>query len=87
VGYWENNPEIPQRNNILNNIFYNVDKLVKGKSAFLVFKENLQTTTNPGFIDKNNPLKGFNGVNTKKNAPFFKGIPTSKIGCNLPKIE
>ena len=87
IGYWKNHPEIPQRNMIKNNLFFKVDKLIKGESAFLILKENLQTKSNPGLVDEKDPIKGWKDYNIKKTAPFFTGIPTSKIGCDLPILK
>ena len=72
---------------IKNNLFFKVDKLIKGESAFLILKENLQTKSNPGLVDEKDPIKGWKDYNIKKTAPFFTGIPTSKIGCDLPILK
>lgn len=85
--YWINNPEIPKRNVIKNNIFYNIDKLIKGDNKFLIWEKNYECTSNPGFINTTSPLQGFNAENLKRQNPFFIPIPTKNIGCKLLKIE
>ena len=85
--YWLTDPAIPKRNVIKNNIFYNVENLVKGKSEFLEYDNNLITDLNPCFVDITNPLKGFDDVLLKKNMPEFIAIPVDKIGCNLKLLH
>lgn len=85
--YWENNPALPKRNIITNNIFYNVDHLVKGNPAFLVLKDNFETKNNPGFKDIESPMKGLNYKSIRNNLPNFTPIPFEEIGCSLPIIQ
>ena len=85
--YWNNNPALPQRNLIINNIFYNVNNLIKGNTSFLVLKDNYETKNNPGFKDIDSPIKGLNYKSIKNNLPNFTPIPLEKIGCNLPVIK
>ena len=85
--YWENNPALPKRNIITNNIFYNVNHLVKGNPAFLVLKDNFETKNNPGFKDIKSPMKGLNYKSVRNNLPNFTPIPFEEIGCSLPIIQ
>jgi len=87
LDYWENNPEIPKRNIIENNIFYNVNNLIKGNSIFLIFRNNYICNSNPGFQDIRYPLLGYNNSSVLKHLPSFISIPTEIIGCNLPVID
>lgn len=87
VNYWNENPAKPKRNVITRNLFYKVGTVLSGRTEWGEFWNNWSTTTeDPGFVDVNNPLKGF-----KPNAliferiPEFKDIPYDKIGCSLPK--
>ena len=55
-----------------------------GKTEWLELYNNWATNDNPGFVDEENPLKGF-----VKNAPVFERIrgfepiAFDKIGCRL----
>ena len=85
--YWDNNPALPKRNLIINNVFLNVNKLIKGNPSFLVFKDNYETNNNPEFKDIDSLKKGLNYKTIRNNLPNFTPIPLEKIGCSLPVIQ
>ena len=77
---------IPHNNIVNGNLFYKVDNMVDGKSCWLELYNNWSTTDDPGFVDSEQPLKGF-----VKDAPIyryikdFEKIPFQEIGCKLPQ--
>ena len=84
VNYWEENPSYPHGNLIEGNLFYRIKNLVNGQTQWGEFRNNWSTNNDPGFIDPENPLKGF-----KEDAPVYRYIqgfpqlPFDKIGCTL----
>ncbi|MEG1664670.1 MAG: right-handed parallel beta-helix repeat-containing protein [Mucinivorans sp.] len=84
VNYLIENPAQPKRNIFEGNLFYKVNKVLDGQSSWGEWWNNWATNTDPGFVDENQPLKGF-----RSDAPIFKyiegfpEIPFSKIGCDL----
>lgn len=85
VKYFDDNPAYPKRNRFERNLFYKIENVIHGKSQWGEFWNNWTTNDDPGFVDAENPLKGF-----KKDAPVFEkikgfeNIPFEKIGCTLP---
>jgi len=83
VNYWNSHPAYPQGNIIEGNLFYKIKNVIDGQTEWLELYNNWSTNTDPGFIDPNNPLKGF-----KEDALLFQRItdfpriPFEKIGCN-----
>ncbi|MNF84919.1 hypothetical protein D3C84_673000 [compost metagenome] len=84
VNYWEEGATKPMRNVIDGNLFVNIGNVLDGKSSWGEFYNNWMTNEDVGFVDKNDPLKGF-----KDNAEVFNKIegfpklPFDKIGCTL----
>lgn len=84
VDYWNNDPANPKRNLIEGNLFYKINNLVSGQTRWAEFRNNWTTQTDPGFVDPNDPLKGF-----RPDAPLFEyikdfpAIPFDQIGCTL----
>lgn len=82
--YWKGDASKPHGNVIEGNLFYKIGNLVDGKTEWLELYNNWATNDNPGFVDEENPLKGF-----VKNAPVFERIrgfepiAFDKIGCRL----
>lgn len=82
--YWTENPAYPHGNVIEGNLFYRIKNIVNGQTQWGEFWNNWSTNNDPGFIDPENPLKGF-----KKDAPVYKHIqgfpqlPFDQIGCTL----
>lgn len=86
VNYLENDPRTPQGNCIKKNLFYKVGKVTDAKGLYADWYENYITSTNPGFVDETQPLKGF--VPQAPIYQYIKGftpIPFNKIGCHLEK--
>lgn len=85
VNYWDEDPSYPKRNVINGNLFYKIGNVLNGQSQWGEFYGNWATNEDPGFVDCEDPLKGF-----KPNAmlferiPGFQQIPFDKIGCTLP---
>lgn len=85
ANYWEADPSYPRNNLIEGNLFYKIGNLMSGRTEWGEFSNNWITRTDPGFVDANDPLKGF-----KPDAPIYKMIkefphlPFEKIGCTLP---
>lgn len=86
--YWESDPSYPQGNLIEGNLFYQIGNVVAGRTEWLEMNNNWVTSTNPGWVDPSNPLKGF-----EADAPVYRMIkdfpllPFSKIGTTLPLLE
>ena len=93
ASYYEGDPAEPQRNEFVRNALYNVrwafEKVVwsdhfynddiSGKANFIsTLRDNWKTTTNPGFIDPNDPLKGYS-----EHPPVLDAIP----GFVLPPVD
>lgn len=82
--YWDTDASFPHDNLIEGNLFYRIDRMVDGQTQWAEFRSNWSTLQDPGFVDPENPLKGF-----KPDAPIFKFIPGfpqlpfDKIGCTL----
>lgn len=82
--YWDTDASYPHDNLIEGNLFYRIDNIVHGQTQWAEFRNNWATNNDPGFVDPENPLKGF-----RKDAPVFKYIsgfpelPFDKIGCTL----
>lgn len=82
--YWTENPAYPHGNVIEGNLFYRIKNIVNGQTQWGEFWNNWSTNNDPGFIDPEDPLKGF-----KKDAPVYKHIqgfpqlPFDQIGCTL----
>lgn len=92
ASYYEGDPAEPQRNEFIRNALYNVrwafEKVIwsdhfynddiSGKANFIsTLRDNWKTTTNPGFIDPNDPLKGYS-----EHPPVLDAIP----GFVLPPV-
>lgn len=88
VNYWNEDPSMPKRNLIERNLFYNIDTVMRCNAKWGEWLNNWTTTQDPGFIDLENPLRGF-----KADAPILKirpdaaKIPFRNIGSTLPIIE
>lgn len=85
TAYWEENPAYPKRNLFEGNLFYRIGNLLSGRTEWAEFVNNWTTASDPGFIDPDEPLKGF-----RADAPVFTRIkdfptiPFDEIGCTLP---
>lgn len=84
--YWESDASYPKGNVVEGNLFYKIGNVVCGRTEWLDLHNNWTTASDPGFIDTNNPLRGF-----KPDAKVFQYIkdfpqlPFEEIGCNLPE--
>lgn len=84
VHYWDKDASYPSGNVIEGNLFYKIGNVVNGRTEWGEFRNNWVTNTNPGFIDEQNPLKGF-----KADAAVFQyikdfpNLPFEQIGCDL----
>ncbi|MDR6844684.1 right-handed parallel beta-helix repeat-containing protein [Flavobacterium granuli] len=84
VNYWEEGAMKPMRNVFDGNLFVNIENVLDGKSSWGEFYNNWMTNDDAGFVDKNNPMKGF-----KENAEVFNKIkgfpklPFDKMGSTL----
>ncbi|MDP4208603.1 MAG: hypothetical protein Q8928_07295 [Bacteroidota bacterium] len=82
VNYWEEMPQIPKRNQVSKNIFYNVNKPIEGNKECFPFCENNWITSQlPGFksLDK----KDFTKIDYKKILRYIEGFekfPFDKMG-------
>ena len=88
VNYWNESPADPKRNTFHGNLFFKIGTLVHGQESFGEFWNNWETDENPGFVDVNDPLKGF----THDAAVFnhiegFKEIDYKNIGSTLDKAK
>lgn len=88
VNYWNENPAYPQHNLIEGNLFYKITNVVHGQTQWGEFRNNWITNDDPGFVDPDNPLKGFrNDAAIFKNISGFPQLPFDKIGCQLPEMK
>ncbi len=81
VNYFEDNPGVPKRNFIDNNVFVNVKMLHNGKPEWSYIGKCYISCSDPGFVDSgkmNFELKPSSEV--FKLLPGFKAIPFDKIG-------
>lgn len=85
VAYWGENPDLPKRNVIEGNLFVKVKNVLSGQTQWGEFYNNFATMKNPGFVDMDNPLKGFEpNAEVFKKIANFPNLPFDKIGCTLP---
>ncbi len=85
TSYWDENPTYPHRNKLEGNLFYKVGNLLNGRSEWAEFVNNRVTNTDPGFVDADDPLKGFRaGAAVFSHIKDFPAIPFDEIGCSLP---
>lgn len=88
ANYWNDNPALPKRNVIEGNLFYNIDTVIRGNAKWGEWRGNWTTTNNPGFVDPEQPLKGFAaGAEILRVLPEVGNIPFDKIGSTLPAAE
>ena len=89
VNYWEESPEEPKRNTFHGNLFFKIDNLIHGGNSSLgEFWNNWVTNENPGFVDVNDPLKGFSpDAKVFKNIKDFKEPDYMNIGSTLDKTK
>lgn len=86
VHYWDDDPAYPKRNLIEKNLFYKIGNLLSGRSEWGEFRNNWITNNDPGFVDPEDPLKGFRpDAELFKHIPDFPQIPFDRIGCSLPE--
>ncbi len=88
VNYWNENPALPKRNVIENNLFYNIDTVMRCNAKWGEWRGNCITTQAPGFIDINHPLQGFKpDAEILGIIPDLAKIPFASIGSTLTSIE
>jgi len=82
AGYFEHHPEIPQHNDIENNVLVHIGVLNSGKKEWgPIHDDNFITDTDPGFVnaaEMNFALK--EDAEVFKQLPGFKAIPFSSMG-------
>lgn len=80
--FWQNNPQIPQRNTVSKNVFYNVVQVVEGNKDWLPFTDdNWVTSQNPGFNDFDTSAPNIKDYTQILNhIKDFQPIPFDKIG-------
>lgn len=85
--YWEDDPDIPKRNTFERNLFYKIGNVLKGNSEWGEFWNNWTTNSDPGFVDEDDPLKGFrNDAEVFRRISGFEKIPFDNIGCDESKL-
>ena len=84
VNYWNESPANPKRNTFHGNLFYKIGAVVRGQASCGEFWNNWETNENPGFVDVNDPLKGFTSdAAVFKHIKGFKEIDYKNIGSTL----
>lgn len=84
--YWDNDPAYPTGNVVTGNLFYRIGNVVHGRTEWLDLYNNWATAEDPGFVDVNNPLKGFKAdAKIYRRIKGFPQLPFNKIGCDLPE--
>ena len=86
--YFEDNPALPKRNFIENNVFVNVKFTTNGKAEWSNFGKNYSANGDPGFEnykEMNFQLKPSSEI--FKLMPEFKAIPFNKIGIQDQNIK
>jgi len=84
--YFQDNPGVPKRNFIENNVFINVKLATNGKAAWSNFGKNYISCGDPGFENYNEmnfQLKSSSEI--FKILPEFKAVNFSKIGIQNQK--
>lgn len=82
--YWNTDPSLPQRNKVYSNLFYKVRNIQSGESHWGEWWNNWLTNQDPGFVDPENPLKGFRqGAEVFNRIKDFPNIPFAEIGSSL----
>ena len=88
VNYFNENPALPKRNVIENNLFYNIDTVMRCNAKWGEWRGNVTTTQDPGFVDINQPLQGFKtDAELLKLLPDMAKIPFGSIGAELAPID
>ena len=88
VNYFNENPALPKRNVIENNLFYNIDTVMRCNAKWGEWRGNVTTTQDPGFVDINHPLQGFKtDAELLKMLPDMATIPFGNIGAELVPID
>ncbi|MBR5298032.1 MAG: right-handed parallel beta-helix repeat-containing protein [Parabacteroides sp.] len=83
--YWDSTPSYPKGNVVEGNLFYQIGNVIGGRTEWLEMNNNWITSTNPGWIDPSDPLKGFEvGAPIYRMIKDFPVLPFSKIGTTLP---
>ncbi|MGL4853037.1 MAG: right-handed parallel beta-helix repeat-containing protein [Phocaeicola sp.] len=85
VNYWSEDAAQPMRNTFSKNLFYKTFNVLSGQSSWGEFWNNwIVTQGTPGFVDEEDPLKGFvEGAAIFKRIEGFEPIPFEEIGCEL----
>jgi hypothetical protein len=86
--YFEDNPALPKRNFIENNVFVNVKLIHNGNAEWFYFGKNYIASGDPGFEgyeEMNFQLKPSSEI--FKLLPGFKSIPFDKIGIQQQKLK
>lgn len=87
LNYWDEDASTPQRNLFHTNLFYKVGQVVKNGERWGEFWNNYATAVDPGFVDPDNPLKGFKpDAEVFKRIAGFKEPEYGKIGSTLPPM-
>ncbi|MCD4769818.1 MAG: right-handed parallel beta-helix repeat-containing protein [Bacteroidales bacterium] len=78
--YWKEDPSLPKRNIVSDNLFYNVDQLFRLNEEWLVIGENYTTDTDPGFTNPGVDFSLKKESQVFKELSGFENIPFKKIG-------
>ncbi len=80
ANYWTEDPSLPKRNIVSNNLFCNVDQIFRGNEEWLVTEENFTTNTDPGFTNPGVDFSLKKESQVFKELSGFKNIPFESIG-------
>lgn len=85
--YWEDDPANPKRNYFHGNLFVNIKNLLTCPTSFGEFWNNWITNEDPGFVDINDPLKGFKpDAIVFERIEGFEDIDFQNIGSSLDRL-
>jgi hypothetical protein len=80
INYWDEDPSLPKRNIVENNVFIKVDNLYRGQDEWLDKGDNLSLDSDPGFVDYGVDFSLKKESPVFEKLPEFKAIPFDKIG-------
>ena len=80
INYWEEDPSLPKRNIVENNVFINVENLYRWNEEWLEIGDNISLDSDPGFVNYGVDFTLDKESLVFEKLPGFKAIPFDKIG-------
>jgi hypothetical protein len=87
LDYWKNDPAIPKRNVIKNNVIINITKkVIKGNIDYLCWEDNHVLESDFKMHEQLN-IKSNEFIHYLQTKTNFRPIAVNKVGCSLPYIR